>query len=348
MLVVLQHEAFSHSVLIKCNFCNVALDARGHWPPLHATAWWPILWCAYLWNTGPSRKVLLSAVGLSKLEVITEPCSGLWPETEFWIQPELEAWPSEVFFQGGSRGFSQIFFQEGAESGEILFLLLEIEKTTFLLIISKFRGGFGLPSPLPTPMAWGRCNQGRAFASPEIFKTLHSNFDICRNILRIKMKFYILMIFKKSCWNFSLSCSLIIFLQDLSCDRLSDRKFRKWLVFNHKYAGRVNLGDGLNCSYFKAFFIYLFVYYFFLDRPQFALMKLYNIRVLLNRANCWNFQIDKRNLDIAVSASSNRLFYDLLIIIFVRAKRITIINVVHFLKKRCLAAFSLRNLIVFN
>jgi len=50
-------------------------------------------------------------------------------------------------------------------------------------------------------------------------------------------------------------------------------------------------------------------------------MKLYNIRVLLNRANCWNFQIDKRNLDIAVSASSNSLFFfDLLIIIFVRGK----------------------------
>jgi len=64
------------------------------------------------------------------------------------------------------------------------------------------------------------------------------------------------------------------------------------------------------------------VYYFVLDRPQFALMKLYNIRVglLLNRANSY-FQIDKRNLDIAVSASSNRLFfYDLLIIIFVRGK----------------------------
>jgi len=72
------------------------------------------------------------------------------------------------------------------------------------------------------------------------------------------------------------------------------------------------------------------MYYFVLDRPQFALVKLYNIRVLLNRANCWNFQIDKRNYDIAVSDSSNRLFfYDLLIIIFVRAKRITIINVVH-------------------
>jgi len=26
-------------------------------------------------------------------------------------------------------------------------------------------------------------------------------------------------------------------------DRLSDRKFRKWLVFNHKYAGTVILGD---------------------------------------------------------------------------------------------------------
>jgi len=50
------------------------------------------------------------------------------------------------------------------------------------------------------------------------------------------------------------------------------------------------------------------VYYFVLDRPQVAIMKLYNIRVLLNRAYCWNFQIDKRNLDTADSASSNRSF----------------------------------------
>jgi len=49
-------------------------------------------------------------------------------------------------------------------------------------------------------------------------------------------------------------------------------------------------------------------------------MKLYNIRVLLNRANCLNFQIDKRNLDIAVSASSNRLFFYDRVIIFVRGK----------------------------
>jgi len=79
-------------------------------------------------------------------------------------------------------------------------------------------------------------------------------------------------------------------------------------------------------------------------------MKLYNIRAPLNRANCWNFQIDKRNLDTAASASSNRSFYDLLIIISVRgtADHHYERTVVHFLKKRCLAAFSLRNLIVFN
>jgi len=49
-------------------------------------------------------------------------------------------------------------------------------------------------------------------------------------------------------------------------------------------------------------------------------MKLYNIRVLLNRANCRNFQIDKRNLDTTDSASSNRLFFYDLLIFFVRGK----------------------------
>jgi len=45
------------------------------------------------------------------------------------------------------------------------------------------------------------------------------------------MKFYILIIFKKPYWSFSLFYWLIISLQYLSWDRLSDRKFRKWLVF---------------------------------------------------------------------------------------------------------------------
>jgi len=65
------------------------------------------------------------------------------------------------------------------------------------------------------------------------------------------MKFYILIVFKKPYFNFSLSCSLIIISwQDLSWDRLSDRKFRKWLVFNHKHAGSASLGGSLKCSYF--------------------------------------------------------------------------------------------------
>jgi len=53
------------------------------------------------------------------------------------------------------------------------------------------------------------------------------------------MKLYILIIFKKSYWNFSLSFWWIMSLQDLSWDRLSDQNFRKWLVFNHKHAGNV-------------------------------------------------------------------------------------------------------------
>jgi len=37
---------------------------------------------------------------------------------------------------------------------------------------------------------------------PGNFKTLHSNFDIYRNCQRIKMKFYILNIFKKFFFEF--------------------------------------------------------------------------------------------------------------------------------------------------
>ena len=51
-------------------------------------------------------------------------------------------------------------------------------------------------------------NQGGRYLGhlpPEIFKTFHGNFDICSNFQIIKMKFYILVIFKKFHWNFSLS-----------------------------------------------------------------------------------------------------------------------------------------------
>jgi len=46
--------------------------------------------------------------------------------------------------------------------------------------------------------------------------------------------------------------------------------------------------------------------------------------------------------------TSNRLFFYNLLIIFVKAKMDHHINVVHFLKYRCLVAFSVRNLIVSN
>ena len=45
----------------------------------------------------------------------------------------------KYFFQGrGSRGFPK-FFSGGAKSGEIWFLLLEIEKTTFFANSFKFQ-----------------------------------------------------------------------------------------------------------------------------------------------------------------------------------------------------------------
>jgi len=53
-----------------------------------------------------------------------------------------------------------------------------------------------------------------------------------------KDEIFVLQLFLEKCYlNFSLSYWLIISLQDLYWDRPSERKFRKWFVFNHKYAG---------------------------------------------------------------------------------------------------------------
>jgi len=49
------------------------------------------------------------------------------------------------------RDFPKIF-PGGAKSGEILFLPLEIEKTTFFANNFKIQGGLDPLSPLPTPM----------------------------------------------------------------------------------------------------------------------------------------------------------------------------------------------------
>jgi len=108
---------------------------------------------------------------------------------------------------------------------------------------------------------------------------------------------------EQSYLNFSLYYWLIISLRDLSWDGLFNRNSRKWLVFQPKICWNCqNAGDSLKYWYFysEAFFILLLVYDFFWGSSLFVLMKLYNIRALLNCANCWNFQSDQRNLDMLV------------------------------------------------
>jgi len=97
--------------------------------------------------------------------------------------------------------------------------------------------------------------RGGVICLPEIFKTSHSNFGICRNFQWLKMKFCIQIIFQKS-------LSLPIGQnsnnsQDSSWDRSSDRKFRKCLVFNHKYPGIVNLGRSFKMLVFLRHFLSL-------------------------------------------------------------------------------------------
>jgi len=63
-------------------------------------------------------------------------------------------------------------------------------------------------------------NQGRGIwgiCPPEIFKTLHNNFDICKNFQIKSLNFAFLIIFlKKFYLKFSLSYWLIISLHDVS------------------------------------------------------------------------------------------------------------------------------------
>jgi len=63
---------------------------------------------------------------------------------------------------GGSRGFSQNFFQGWAKSGEIWFSVLEIEKTTFFANHFKIQGD--KPTLPPTSDAHEHTNS-EAFAS---------------------------------------------------------------------------------------------------------------------------------------------------------------------------------------
>jgi len=88
-------------------------------------------------------------------------------------------------------------------------------------------------------------NQTGGNSPPESFKLLHSNFDVWRNFQIIKLKFCILIIFKKSFTSIFLCLYwLIVPLQDISWDRPSDRKFRKWLVA-YLTTNMLKLGDRL-------------------------------------------------------------------------------------------------------
>ena len=71
-------------------------------------------------------------------------------------QTMFQPWASEGFFPGGtSRGFSQNFFQGGGTHGEIWFLPLEIEKTTFFANNFKIQKGKAPPRPPPSSDAHG-------------------------------------------------------------------------------------------------------------------------------------------------------------------------------------------------
>ena len=58
-----------------------------------------------------------------------------------------------IFSRGGTVGDFHKIFSRGAKSGEIRFLPLEIEKTSFFANNLKIQGGRRLPAPLPTPVA---------------------------------------------------------------------------------------------------------------------------------------------------------------------------------------------------
>jgi len=78
----------------------------------------------------------------------------------------------------------------------------------------------------------------KAFFPPEIFETLHSNFDIYRNFQIIQLKYCILIIFKKSLLRIFLCLTgylppRMIYLET---GHLIEYFVNDW-YFNHKYAG---------------------------------------------------------------------------------------------------------------
>jgi len=86
-------------------------------------------------------------------------------------------------------------------------IVLQPEPKTFRCLELEPEPKTGVPAHSPAFTYQARNQRGhlRHLPPSEIFKTLHSDFDIYRNFQIIKMKFCVLMVFKKSYWNFSLS-----------------------------------------------------------------------------------------------------------------------------------------------
>jgi len=83
------------------------------------------------------------------------------------LQCPIHGRRKDIVQGGGSRGFSQNFFQGGSKSGEIRFIPLEIEKKLFLLIISKSRGDQASPCP-PFRRPWSNPPTSSWTARPDV------------------------------------------------------------------------------------------------------------------------------------------------------------------------------------
>jgi len=97
--------------------------------------------------------------------------------------------------------------------------------------VDEFLVGTNDPDAGAQPWGGGIC-------PPEIFKILHSNFDICRNFQRIKMKFYIPSFLRSLLGIFLCPTGkLSPYKIYLETGHLIENFVNDW--FNHKYAGNV-------------------------------------------------------------------------------------------------------------
>ena len=100
------------------------------------------------------------------------------------------------FSRGGSRGFSQIFFQGGQKCWNLFFTPINWRNNLFLLIISKSRGAKAPLLPLPTAMPiymwheqaiieWLRCSISAMLAGERLNKITSVREEWLRRLISI-------------------------------------------------------------------------------------------------------------------------------------------------------------------